>query len=64
MPFDEGFLFFYTQSTQCNTLIDLNIVTNDSRFANYDSGSMVDGKIITYLCSGMNFDTGFDMSIF
>ena len=46
-------------STQCYTLIQCYVVTNDGRFAYYHTRSMVDGKVLANRSSWVYVDTRF-----
>ncbi len=48
-----------TRSTQCNTLIQRDMITDDACFTNHNPAAMVYEKVAADLCTGMNINTGF-----
>ena len=61
--FAVGIIFEVT-GTECDALVQHHMRTDDGRFANHDTGSMVDTEIVTNLCRRMDIDTGSGMCQF
>ena len=50
-------VFFKALGTQRHTLIERHVVSDNRRFANNHSSTMINGKVFAYLSTRMNVDT-------
>src|SRR5262245_46297648 len=63
LPFGGGLGLVNIQCSQCNPLVDLNIVTDNGGLTDHHTGAVVNGKSGTYLCTRVNIDAGFTMGM-
>src|SRR5258706_6330255 len=64
VTFFLGITLINTERTECNTLINLNMIADNGCFANHNSCSMVNTKMLSDFCCWMNIDSGFTMRMF
>ena len=55
---------FEAFSSQCHTLIERYVVTDDTCFTNYHTRAVINGKVFTDSGTGMNVDTRFRVGPF
>src|SRR5690349_16060585 len=63
MALTLSIFFIHAQSTKCNALVDLDMVSKHTGLTNHDTRSMIDAEVVSDFCCRMYVNPGSSMSM-